>query len=213
MIVGRVFWQTVSQIFSPTSHTHTRLVVTESNKHVGVRPTLMFSPSLVSPPLFHSVQLIKKGNQLSLCKRDNSRREGKDWRMKSWNAVATEGEKTINGHVFLHPFFVKELLMTDSRAENMPMRPKNFARSENPYFHTHNDYCTTQQNAEMDPPVSKALLSNNRLNGNTNWNVSKRDSCDLHVTLFFKYKMQTPVSWALPTQTMRVVHLQPLVYH
>lgn len=70
----------------------------------------------------------------------------------------------------------------------MPVRPGNFARSESPYFHTHHNDCTTQHKAEIDLPMSKTSLSNNRLNGKTNCNVSRRESCDLHVTLLVKHK-------------------------
>lgn len=83
------------------------------------------------------------------------------------------------GSVSPYLFFSKELLMTDSRAETMPVRPGNFARSEIPYFHTHHDDCTTQQIAKINPSISKASLRNNKLNNTTNCNVSKKESCHI----------------------------------
>lgn len=115
---------------------------TESNKHVGVRPTisLMFCPLLVPPPFFIYVQLIKKGKQLRPCKTHNSRQEGKDRRIKKLESCDHSEKKNNQWPCFSSYIFFKELLMTASRAEKMPVQ-----RSVSPYFYTHHNDCTTQQ--------------------------------------------------------------------
>lgn len=175
--------------FCPRPHTlHTLLVITESNKHVGVRSTLSLSCFLLHltppppphpiphTPVFISVQLIIKGNQLSLCKEITAgmkERTGGCKAGKMWPQTPQTPELKQRGQGILQ--YLKALLFT--------------------HTHTHHDDCTTQQKGRNGPSMSKVPLSNNRLHGNTNCNVSKSKS---HVTFVSHclLRIQSKLQWS-----------------